>query len=148
MGKYDITSEVIIKANPDVVYNAIADGRITKWLPVSAKRLTGASYDEVGALTYITFHDRPIKYTEETVEAKKNEMIRTKYVKGAFRGEGLWKLESINGKTKLSFRWRVRHSEVFLRIMAPFVPVEKRHSGIIKAVFDGIKKHLEQNSES
>ena len=108
MGKYDITNESIIDASPDVVYNAIIDGSIAKWMPLSAKRLSGASYDEVGALTDITFHDRPIIYTEKTVEAKKNEMIRIKYVKGAFRGEGLWKLESIDGKTKLSFRWRVR----------------------------------------
>lgn len=148
MGKYDITSEVIINANPDVVYNAIADGRITEWLPISAKRLSGASYDEVGALTDITFHDRPIKYTEETVEAKKNEMIRVKYVKGAVRGEGLWKLEGINGKTKLSFRWRARHSEVFLRIIAPFVSVAKKHSDFMKVAFDGLKKHLEHKSES
>ncbi len=144
MAKYDITSEAIINAGPDVVYNAMIDGSITKWMPLSAKRRTGASYDEVGALTDITFHDRPIKYTEETVESKKNEIIRIKYVKGAFRGEGLWKLEGIDGKTKLSFRWRVRHSEMFLRIMAPFVPVEKRHSDVMTAAFDGFKKYLEQ----
>ena len=144
MAKYDITNEAIIDASPDVVYNAMIDGSIIKWLPLSAKRRTGSSYDEVGALTDITFHDRPIKYTEETVEAKKNEMIRIKYVKGAFRGEGLWNFEEIDGKTKLSFKWRVRHSEVFLHIIAPFVPVEKRHADVMKVVFDGFNKYFEQ----
>jgi ribosome-associated toxin RatA of RatAB toxin-antitoxin module len=144
MAKYDITNEAIIDASPDVVYNALMDGSILEWLPLSAKRLTGSSYDEVGALTDITFHDRPIKYTEETVEARKNEIIRLKYVKGAFRGEGLWKLEKIDGKTKISFRFRVRHYDFFLRIIAPFVPIEKRHSDVMKAVFDGFNKYLGQ----
>ena len=114
MAKYDVTNEAIIEASPDIVYNALIEGSIIKCLPLTAKRRTGCSYDEVGALTDISFHDRPIKYTEETVEDRKNEMIRIKYVKGAFRGEGLWKLEEINGKTKLSFRWRVRHFYFFL----------------------------------
>lgn len=142
MGQYDITKESIINASPDVVYNAIVNGSMTEWMPLSAKRLSGECYDEVGARTEITFHDRPIKYIEETVESIKNEMIRIKYFKGAFKGEGLWKLANINGKTKLSFRWRVRHAQLFLRIMAPFVSVEKRYSDVMKAMFDGFNKYL------
>lgn len=142
MGQYDITKESIINASPDVVYNAIINGSITEWMPLSVKRLSGESYDEVGALTEITFHDRPIKYIEETIESRKNEMILVKYVKGAFKGEGLWKIENINGKTKLSFRWSVRHAQLFLRIMAPFVSVEKRHSDLMKVMFNGFNKYL------
>jgi len=124
----------------------LIEGSIIKWLPLSAKRRTGSSYDEVGALTDITFHNRPIKYTEETVEDRKNEMIRIKYVKVAFRGEDLWKLEKINGKTKLSFRWRVRHFDFFLRIISPFVSVEKRHADVMKAVFDGFNNYFQRKS--
>lgn len=144
MARYDITNEAILDASPEVVYNAMIDGSLIKHLPFSIKRRTGSSYDEIGALTDITFHDRPIKYTEKTVEAKKNEMIRIRYVKGAFRGEGLWKFEKINGKTKISFRWSVRHTEVFLRIMAPFVSIEKRHSDVMRVVFDVFNKYFER----
>ena len=48
MAKYDITSEGIIEAIPEVVYNALIEGNIIKYLPLSVKRRTGSSYDEDG----------------------------------------------------------------------------------------------------
>ena len=148
MAKYDVTDEAIINASPDVVYNAVIDemdGKTSWWMPHRSTKLReGDSYSKVGALLASTVHGKlPVKFTTKTVEAKNNEMIRVNYVEGAFRGEGLWKFESLEGKTKLSYRWRTSPSGLLLRIMAPFLPIEKSHSDVMKAGFNNLKKFLD-----
>ncbi len=148
MAKYDVTDETIINASPDVVYNAVideCDGKTSWWMPHLSSRLReGDSCGKVGALFDLTVHGKlPIKFTAKTVEAKNNEMIRINYVEGAFRGEGLWKFESLEGKTRLSFRWRTSPSGLLLRILAPFLPIEKSHSDVMKAGFNNLNKFLD-----
>jgi ribosome-associated toxin RatA of RatAB toxin-antitoxin module len=113
---------------------------------LSAKLREGDSYIKVGALVdnIVGIHGKfPIKFTTKTVEVKNNEMIRVDYVKGAFRGEGLWKFESLDSNTKLSYRWRTSPSGLLLRIMAPFLPVKKSHSDFMKAGYEGLNRFLE-----
>ena len=147
MAKYDVTDETIIDASPEVVYNAIIDemdGKTSWWLPHRSTKLReGDSYGEVGALLDSTVHGKlPIKFTTKTVEVNKNEMIRVNYVGGALIGEGLWKFESLEGKTKLSYRWRTSPSGLLLRIIAPLLPFEKNHSDVMKAGFNSLKRNL------
>ena len=147
MAKYDVTDEAIIDASPEVVYNAIIDemdGKTSWWLPHRSTKLReGDSYGEVGALLDSTVHGKlPIKFTTKTVEVNKNEMIRVNYVGGALIGEGLWKFESLEGKTKLSYRWRTSPSGLLLRIIAPLLPFEKNHSDVMKAGFNSLKRNL------
>ena len=148
MAKYDVTDEAIINASPDAVYNAVideCDGKTSWWMPHLSSRLReGDSCGKVGALFDLTVHGKlTIKFTAKTVEAKNSEMIRINYVEGAFRGEGLWKFESLEGKTRLSFRWRTSPSGLLLRILAPFLPIEKSHSDVMKAGFNNLNKFLD-----
>lgn len=152
MAKYDVTDEAIINASPEVVYNAVIDehdGKTDWWVPrLSAKLREGDSYGKVGTLldNTITVHGNiPIKFITKTVEVKNNEMIRVNYVGGSFRGEGLWKFESLEGKTKLSYRWRTSPAGL-LRILAPFLPVAKSHSDITKAGFNNLSKFLDNRA--
>ena len=147
MAKYDVTDEAIINAEPDIVFSALLAeyaGKTSWWMPsLSAKIRKGDSADQLDTLIDITVHGKfPIKFTIKTVEVKKNELLRYEYVEGAWRGEGLWKLEAKDGKTKLSYRWRASPSGLLLRIMAPFVNVPKAHSDVMKAGFDGLNEHL------
>jgi len=149
VAKYDVTDEAIINASPDVVFNAVIDehdGKTSWWMPhLSAKLREGDSYGKVGALldNIVGVHGKfPIKFTTKTVEVRNSEMIRVDYVKGAFRGEGLWKFERLEGKTKLSYRWRTSPSGLLLRIMAPFLPVKKSHSDVIKAGYNNLNRFL------
>jgi len=103
MAKFDIIDEAIINAKPEIVYKALLEGGLRYKLHAEAKLIEGRAADQLGALTEITVSGRfPIKWTIKTVEVKKNELWRTEYVGGAFRGEGLWKLEAIGDKTKVS----------------------------------------------
>ena len=147
MSKYDVTDEAIINASPNVVYNAVIDemdGKTSWWMPHRSHKLReGNSYGKVGTLLESTIHGRlTTKFTTKTVEVKDNEMIHVHYVGGAFRGEGLWKFESSEGKTKLSYRWRTSPSGSFLRIFAPVLPVKKSHSDVTKKGFENLDNFL------
>lgn len=148
MSKYDVTDEAIIDASPDVVYNAVIDemdGKTGWWMRHRSTKLRrGQSYGEVGALIDSTVHGKlPIKFTTETIEVKNNEMIRVNYVEGALRGEGVWKFEILEGKTKLSYRWRTSPAGLLLRILAPLLPFERNHSNVMKAGYYRLTEFLE-----
>ncbi|MFA5386030.1 MAG: SRPBCC family protein, partial [Eubacteriales bacterium] len=135
--KYDVTDEAIINASPDVVYKAMVDeynGKTSWWNPYLSSKLREEDYSgKGGTLCDVTVPGiMTVKFTTKTVEVKENEMIRMHYIDGAFRGEGLWKLEALNGKTKISFRWRVCPVWWSLRIFGPVLPVEKNHSKVMQ----------------
>lgn len=146
--KYDVTDEAIINAEPSTVFNAILaeyDGKTAWWTPhLSAKLRRGDAAGQIGTLIDITVNGKhPIKFTTKTIEVKKNESILFQYVEGAFRGEGLWKLEAMETNTKVSFRWRANLAGgPLFRIMGRFVNVPKHHSDVMKAGFEGLNEHL------
>ena len=105
--------------------------------------------DQSGALIDVTLHDKiPIKFTLRTDETKKNELWRFQYVGGAFRGEGTWKLEAIDGNTKVSYRWCGSMSGLFLRVLTFFTNIPKSHSKIMKSGFAGLSEHIRKSVES
>ena len=73
-------------------------------------------------------------------------MSRGIYIEGAFRGESIYKLEDIEGKTKLSLRWRVKPSGLVFKIFAPFFPIEKSHSDVMQYGFKNLNKYLDKRS--
>ncbi|MFC1973834.1 SRPBCC family protein [Chloroflexota bacterium] len=153
MTKYDVTDEAIINASPDVVYNAVIDemdGKTNWWMPYhSTKLCAGDSYGKVGVIhdSTVRIHGKlPIKFTTKTVEVKNNEMIRVDYVDGALRGQGLWEFESLEGKTKLSYRWQTSPSGLLRRILAPILPYKKSHSDVMKAGFNNLNRFLARKS--
>ena len=150
MVKYDVTDEAIINASPDVVFNAVKDeacGKTSWWMPHLSLKPREESTCGVGDLIDVTVHGKhPIKFTTKTIEIKMNEMIKGNYVEGAFRGESVWEFKDLDGKTKLSFRWRTKPAGLLLRILAPFLPIEKNHSDVMKAGFNNLNKFLDQKS--
>ena len=144
----DVTDEMLIDASPDVVYRAVVDehdGKTDWWVPHYTMTLRrGASYAEVGTLldNTVRVHGRfPIRFVTRTVEVEPDRAIRVEYIGGAFRGEALWGFEGIDGKTRLSLRWRTTPAGV-LRALARFLPIEKSHSDTMKAGFEGLRGFL------
>ena len=147
MHKYDVLDEIIIYADSKTVYNAILSefsGQTSYWMPqFSAKLLKGKAPDHIGALIFMVVHSTPrIIFLVKTIEVKKNKMLLVKYIKGAFRGEGLWKFEDIGGLTKLSFHWRANPSWLMFKLLDPFINVPKMHSKVIQVGFRQLKKNL------
>ena len=153
MAEYDVFDEAIINAKPSVVYKALLteySGETNWWKPYfEAKPREASTVDKPGALIDITLHGgRTLKIMAKTEQVKKNELWQFQYVEGDFRGEGTWKLEGTDRKTKLSFRWRCSLSKLLLRITAPFVNIPKRHSEVMKLGFEGLNKHIKKSVES
>ena len=149
MAEYDVFDEAIINAKPEIVYEALLaeySGKTNWWLPhVEAKMREGSTVDQTDALLDITVHGKiSIRFTTKTVETKKNELWRAEYVDGAFRGEGIWKLEAANGNTKLSYRWRYRPSGMLLRLFAPIINIPTKHSEVMKAGFAALNEYLKK----
>jgi hypothetical protein len=151
MAKYDILDEAIIDAEPAVVYNALieeTEGKTNWWMPyVSLTMRSGDSADQVGAVFEITVNRKPpAKFIARVVEVKKDELMRCQFIEGAVRGEGLWKLEPKDGKTKLSYRWRASPAGLLLRILAPLINMPKGHSDVMQACFKQLNEHLKRRS--
>ena len=152
MAEYDVIDDAIIYAKPDVVYQALLTeytGETKWWMPhVEAKPREAGAVDQPGALIDLAVHHRgTTRFTVKTIETKKNELWRLQYVAGAFRGEGTWKLEEVDGNTKVSYRWHCRPSGP-LRILAPFINIPKGHSQVMKSGFAGLNEHIKKSLES
>ena len=147
MAKFDVLDEVTINAKPDVVWKALLSGAIRRGMGGEFKLLKGSKTYQLGALTEITLPSRfPVKFTTKTVEIKENELWRTQYVGGVFRGEGVWRLEPIDGNTKVSFHWRARPSGLLSRFIATFMDIPKHHSAMMKKAFASLNEYInEQN---
>ena len=146
--KYDVTDETVIKSSPSTVFNAVIDvydGKNNWWMPsVSSKLGQGNSSKKPGSLYKVTIHGKPpVAFVTKTVEIKPNEMIRLHYIKGAYKGEGLWEFKQIDDKTKVTFRWRTSPNTLLLKIIAPFFPIAKTHSAVMQKGFKNLKKLLE-----
>jgi hypothetical protein len=70
-------------------------------------------------------------------------MWHTQYI-GAFRGEAIWKLEAIDGNTKISYHWRTSPSGLLLRILAPLINIPKQHSNIMKKFFTSLNEYIKE----
>jgi len=111
----------------------------------------GHSYGTVGALHDATVLIRgklSIKFTAKTFEVVPNELIRIDYIEGSLLGEGIWMFEGLDGKTKLSFQWRVSASGFWRRMFAPFLPYKHSHSKVQKIGFDKLNEYLDQQSSN
>jgi uncharacterized protein YndB with AHSA1/START domain len=144
----DVTDEAIIRAEPEVVYEALVDehsGRSQWWRPyLAAEPRTGSAYDAIGAVVDNTVgvHGKwPIRFATKTIAARRAESIRVADVEGAFRGEGQWSFEPTEGGTRSSYRWHVSATGV-LRMLAPLLPIEKSHSETMQACFDNLNRLL------
>lgn len=151
--EYDVIDEEIIYADTKTVYNAILSefsGHTRYWMPYFGVTLRrGNTPDEIGALMDMTVYSIPkIRFSVTTTEVEKNRMLRFQYVKGAFRGEGVWKFQNLEGITNIIFHWRANPSWLMLRLLGPLIDIPKSHSKVIQAGFKNLKKHLRVQTQS
>jgi len=152
MFEFDVTDEAVISAQPSVVYAALLgefEGETGWWRPWAAfRRRSERATGEVGAVHEITsrHRSRPVVFVMKTVEIRKNELIRARYVEGAFRGEGLWKLTAQENGTNVSYRWRVRPKGLLPWVIALAFDAPKAQSEIMKAGFRALERHLARST--
>lgn len=145
--EYDVLNTAIIDAGTDVVYQAVIDeydGKADWLMPIFSSKLSqGNTMGDIGSLCDVTGHEIvPIKFRLKTGATKKNEMIRFDYVDGVFIGEGLWTFENVDGKIRISFRWRANPNGFIMRMIGPFASIEKKHAENFEIGFKNLEKYL------
>lgn len=151
MSKYDVTDTAILTARPEAVYRAFVaemDGKTTWWAPHHTFRLiSGDSFASIGALLESTVQTKwPVKYTTKTTAVEFGKSISVQYVGGSFRGEALWTFATQGDGTQISCRWQTTPAGS-LRLVAPFLPVEKSHSHVTHAGYENLEEYLRRASE-
>jgi len=59
-------------------------------------------------------------------------------------GESEWRFQPLNGKTKISYNWRVRSNKLLITLLSPFIKVPKTHSKVMQAGFEALNEYLTQ----
>ncbi len=147
MSKYDVTDVAVVNASRETVFNAIADvfdGRADWWSPhLTSKIRTGNSSREVGAVFDITVNDTiRLRFTGNTIEAQRPEMLSVRYVSGDLRGRALWTFDELDGKTQIRLQWQADPSSLMLKIVSLFVSVGKRHSVVMQKGFAQLSAYV------
>ncbi len=150
--EFDVVDEAVINADPATVYNAFLDevkGSTNWWEPHwNAKSRGIIPTNQVGNILDITVRrpGKKLRFSTKTTEIIENQFIRVEYIEGDFLGDGEWTFEPENGKTKIRFRWRARPNSLLLKLISRFIDIEKGHSEVIQAGFEGLNKYLKQKS--
>jgi hypothetical protein len=149
MLEIDAEDEAIIDSDPAAVSKAIIDeaaGRTHWWLPHWQARPRGdIPPGRVGSMFDVTIRSGlTVRFTAKVVEINDAGM-RIEYVGGAYRGEGTWRFQPANGKTRLRFRWRVRPVgwlSWLLRLSPSSARKARYHHEVMQAAFAGLNRHF------
>ena len=147
MPKYDVLDEATIDADVSTVFSAILDvnNYFKWWMPHLEGKIRGdEKIVREGSLYDIKVHHRygTTKFTIKAVEIVKEKAIKTEYIEGDFLGEAEWSFKSLNGKTKVGYRWKVRSNKFLISLLSPFINVPKMHSKVMQAGFKGLNEYL------
>jgi len=153
MARIDVVDEAVIDADRLRVFKALIDeanGRTHWWMPYwEAKPRDTKEFGQKGSAIDITTHragarpgTRGTKFSARITEAIEGKLLKVDFFDGDFLGNGEWKFEPIDGKTKVRYRWNVVPHRWAYRMLAPFVKMGKMHSDIMQEGFKGLNRYL------
>jgi hypothetical protein len=149
MLQIDVEDAAVIDADPAAVRGAIIDeaaGRTHWWAPHWQGRPRGdIPPDRVGGMFDVVVRSGiTVRFTVKVVEISEAH-FRVEYVGGAYRGEGAWSYEPEDGKTRVSYRWRVR-PKGWLSWLLSLSPSRAKEAGshhaVMAAGFAGLNRYF------
>jgi hypothetical protein len=144
---YDVYDEAIIAAPPQLVFKAIIDEYrgASHWFQLHAEyNLRGEKKTiHKDSVIDILIH-RPFspKMTQRITDLIENKLIKVEYFEGDFLGIGEWKFESIDTKTRVGMRWKVKSNRTLFTFLSPFVNIGKIHSETMQQEFKALNRYL------
>jgi len=146
MPKIDVTDEGIVDAPPKVVYRAILNelAGATHWWPHTVYKLRGEiPIDHEGAISDATAGNRlvTIRASFKVTKIAEDKSIEME-IAGDIEGTGTWIFEPTDGKTKVTYQFRVRTNSLLFSVLSPFVNLEKGHSAEVQQVLKELNSYL------
>ncbi|GAB4112642.1 MAG: SRPBCC family protein [Tibeticola sp.] len=148
---FDLVSHWHIPAPVDRVWAAITDPESwPRWWPYvrQVQALREGDATGIGCIRRIDWSTRlpyRIVVEVEVIESVRMERLRARS-RGQLEGEGLWLLRAAGGHTDVTYVWRVRLLQPWMRWLAPVLaPVFRwNHDGVMGAGEAGLRRHLRQ----
>ena len=149
MSDYDVVDQVVIDAEPEVVWQAIlAEFRGARrwWVPHNTFCPGAVPSDRVGGEVTVTVHTRGVaqrglrlRFTARTREVAPARRLVADYVAGAFRGSSDYSLDPLDGgtRTRLSLHWQAR-PQGWVGVLAHAVDIGQEHSRATIQAFDNL----------
>jgi uncharacterized protein YndB with AHSA1/START domain len=85
----------------------------------------------------------------ESVAAQRHRLLHGRS-RGQLEGEGIWTLHDEVGRTRVTYRWRVKLSQPWMRRLAPWLAAVFRwnHDAVMRAGEIGLARYLAQQGAS
>jgi len=153
MPNYDVVDEAVIDADISIVFKAMLDANNYSkwWMPhVEEKIRRGEKILRKGSVVDIKVHRiGTLTFAGRIIDIIDNKSIKLDYFEGDFIGTCEYTFESINGKTKIRFRWEVRSNRFLLKMLSIFAPKSfpKGHSEVMQLGFKGLNHYLTQKKK-
>lgn len=146
---FDLVSHWRLRAPVEAVWEALADpDGWPAWWPCvrSVRTLREGHAGGVGQVRRIHWSTRlpyDIQIEVESVEVVRLQRLRARS-RGALQGEGLWLLREQDGHTDVTYVWRVRLVQRWMRWLAPaLAPVFRwNHDQVMRSGEEGLRRHL------
>lgn len=146
---FDLVSHWRLHAPVERVWAELSDpaGWPVWWPHVRrVQTLRQGDADGVGSVRRIDWSTRlpyNIVIDVEAVELVRHQQIRGRS-RGQLDGEGLWLLRAGDGLTDVTYVWRVRLGQRWMRWLAPLLaPVFRwNHDGVMRSGEAGLQRHL------
>ena len=149
---FDLVSQWRIEAPAERVWAALSDpGAWPRWWPyvLAVQTLREGGADGVGSVRRLHWATRlpyRLHIEVEAVEAVRPQRLRARS-RGQLDGEGLWLLRAEGGSTDVTYVWRVRVVQRWMRWLAPLLaPVFRwNHAAVMRAGEDGLRRYLRES---
>ena len=147
MGKFDVTDQFIIDAQPMVVYRALLDefaGLTHLFMPYYECKLKGdIPLDHEGATFDLAVHNGRMT---SKLSAKITKLVEPKSIEVAYSGDIManeeYTFEPTDGKTNVNLRFSGKTNSALISFLSLFVNIGKGHSDMMQHGFNALNSHL------
>jgi hypothetical protein len=150
MAIINVVDEGIIDVDCSTVFKAYIDefGGVTHlWMPLWESKPRGENVVvQKGIVADITANWKgTTKFAIKVIELVKDKLFIEELIEGDFIGTGEWRFKPLDGKTKVSFRWKVKTNKPSLTFAARFIDIGKRHSELVQELFKIWNRYLSKS---
>ena len=143
MDKIEAHDEIKLKSPVEDIWKVLIDiPNYNKWWPKSVNlKILNYKKELVGT----EFQANPLggkSFSCRVVSILPMKEIRLDYFKGIYKGEGVWKIERMDGLVQVSYSVDLEITDKSIAFLSRIIPIPKLHSIIFKRILKGLEKKV------